>query len=86
MVSFTYHSIAEDPRFDNSHDIKSGYKTETVLCCPICDGGGNVVGVIQFLNKLNGGIFSKIDEETVGQMSSILGPMIAALRSANSKK
>ena len=77
-------NTAEDPRFDPSHDLTSGYKTETVLCMPLCDGRGQVVGVVQFLNKLEGDVFNSIDENTVRQMSCLIGPMIAALRNARS--
>jgi len=76
-------NTAEDPRFDNSHDIKSGYTTQTVLCCPVCDGSGAVVGVVQFLNKLDGKVFTKTDEETVAAMGSLIGPMVAALRKSS---
>ena len=77
---------SQDPRFDKSHDIKSGYTTNTVLAMPIVDATGSVVAVIQFLNKLEGGVFSKTDEDTVTQMSGLIGPVLAALRSKGSNK
>ena len=53
---------------------------------PIVDATGSVVAVIQFLNKLEGGVFSKTDEDTVTQMSGLIGPVLAALRSKGSNK
>jgi len=42
----------EDDRFDSSFDKKSGYRTESVLAAPVRDGQGNIVGVLQVINKL----------------------------------
>jgi signal transduction protein with GAF and PtsI domain len=70
-----------DPRFDKSHDVRSGYTTKTVLCMPIVDGRGIVVGVVQFLNKIQG-VFDQTDEETISQMSNLIGPVVSSLRSA----
>ena len=36
-----------DDRFDPSHDKKTGYKTDTILCQPIQDTSGEIVGVMQ---------------------------------------
>jgi len=37
----------EDSRFDPSFDKKTGYKTNSMLCSPIRDRDGEVVGVLQ---------------------------------------
>ncbi|WP_426754792.1 GAF and HD-GYP domain-containing protein [Myxococcus sp. Y35] len=52
-----------DARFNRSFDISSGYQTKTILCVPMRDAGGEVTGVIQALNKLNGASFDAEDEE-----------------------
>lgn len=52
----------EDPRFDKSIDQKSGFLTRSVLCMPISDQAG-CTGVLQIINKLPAGAFSKTDEE-----------------------
>lgn len=44
----------QDPRFDRAVDRKTGYATRTILCAPIRDAQGEVVGVAQVLNKAGG--------------------------------
>ncbi len=51
-----------DPRFNRSVDLATGYQTKTILCVPMRDASGAVVGVIQALNK-DGGVFNSEDEE-----------------------
>ncbi|CAF1321520.1 unnamed protein product [Adineta steineri] len=51
-----------DTRFNRDIDQKTGYKTKTLLCMPIMIQG-NVIGVVQMINKKNGH-FTKSDEES----------------------
>lgn len=51
-----------DPTFDKSYDEKTGYRTNTILCSPIVDASGKLVGVLQVINKLDG-VFTLEDEE-----------------------
>ncbi|CAF0761005.1 unnamed protein product [Rotaria sordida] len=51
-----------DERFNRDIDQKTGYKTKTLLCMPIMIQG-NVIGVVQMVNKKNGP-FTKSDEES----------------------
>ncbi|CAF0762810.1 unnamed protein product [Rotaria sp. Silwood1] len=51
-----------DKRFNRDIDQKTGYKTKTLLCMPIMIQG-NVIGVVQMVNKRNGH-FTKSDEES----------------------
>ena len=48
--------------FRRDIDQKTGYKTKTLLCMPIMIQG-NVIGVVQMINKKNGH-FTKSDEES----------------------
>ena len=41
----------DDPRFDQSFDKKSGYRTRSLLCVPINDRAGKIVGVLQLLDR-----------------------------------
>lgn len=43
-----------DPRFDRSQDQRSGFRTRSMLCVPIRNRDGRVVGVLQLLNKKTG--------------------------------
>jgi len=50
-----------DLRFNPAFDIKTGYFTRSILCVPIVNQGGKVIGVTQVLNK-RGGPFTNEDE------------------------
>src|SRR6266851_5006483 len=43
-----------DPRFDRTIDEETGYVTQNVLCAPIRTVKGEIIGVLQMLNKKNG--------------------------------
>lgn len=51
-----------DQRFYPAVDLKSGYRTRSILCVPMLGALGGTVGVLQVLNK-HGGPFGKDDEE-----------------------
>jgi adenylate cyclase len=44
----------EDPRFNKTVDQETGFKTEKILCVPIRTPRGEIIGVVQTLNKLVG--------------------------------
>ncbi|MBI2212262.1 MAG: SpoIIE family protein phosphatase [Acidobacteria bacterium] len=48
------HDAYADPRFDPSSDVKSGFKTRSMLSVPIHNRDGAIVGVLQLLNKRSG--------------------------------
>ena len=50
-----------DSRFHSDIDTASGYRTSSMLCTPIRSKTGEIVGVIQLLNK-RGGVFTFEDE------------------------
>ena len=41
----------KDPRFNQNVDKQTGYRTNTILCVPMRSLEGEVVGVLQALNK-----------------------------------
>eukprot|EP01006_Ploeotia_vitrea_P040268 TRINITY_DN66418_c10_g1_i1.p1 TRINITY_DN66418_c10_g1~~TRINITY_DN66418_c10_g1_i1.p1 ORF type:complete len:1178 (+),score=714.93 TRINITY_DN66418_c10_g1_i1:110-3643(+) len=41
----------EDARFNPDIDIKTGYRTRSILCMPMIDHNGEIIGVIQAINK-----------------------------------
>ncbi|MFO7750476.1 MAG: GAF domain-containing protein [Desulfobacteraceae bacterium] len=59
----------EDPRFSPSVDKKTGFKTEMVLCSPVINREGVIIGVVQVINKKKG-VFEKEDEELLSAISS----------------
>ncbi|MCA9429065.1 MAG: GAF domain-containing protein, partial [Candidatus Omnitrophica bacterium] len=58
-----------DDRFNSEIDKKTGYHTKTILCMPVKDREGNVVAVIQAINKI-GGAFSEDDEDFLRALSA----------------
>jgi signal transduction histidine kinase len=57
-----------DPRFNPEVDKKSGYRTNNMLCMPMRNRDGKIIGVFQMLNK-KGGPFTKQDEEFINALS-----------------
>ncbi|XP_025093166.1 cGMP-specific 3',5'-cyclic phosphodiesterase-like isoform X6 [Pomacea canaliculata] len=53
-----------DPRFNQEIDRQTGYKTHSILSMPIVNYEGEVIGVAQIINKIDGDHeFTKQDEE-----------------------
>ncbi len=70
--------VQTDPRFDRATDRKSGYLTESMLCVPIRNSRGRVVGVLQLLNKQTG----RFDAADLEFLDSISDPMAIAIENA----
>jgi adenylate cyclase len=62
----------DDPRFDPTTDQQSGYRTQTVLCMPVFNAKGELIGVTQLINK-NQGTFTNSDEEFLRAFNSQAG-------------
>lgn len=62
----------DDPRFDPSTDRQTGYRTRTVLCMPVHNAKGELIGVTQLINK-NQGTFTTSDEEFLRAFNSQAG-------------
>ncbi|MCR5384626.1 MAG: diguanylate cyclase [Saccharofermentans sp.] len=50
-----------DPDFNKEIDIKTGYRTKSVLVLPVADINGNFIGALQLINKNDG---SGFDDES----------------------
>lgn len=57
-----------DPRFNPEIDRKSGYRTRSILCMPMKNKDGMIVGVFQLLNKRTGP-FRAEDEDILSALS-----------------
>src|SRR5579859_6956616 len=53
-----------DPRFNREVDKRTGYVTHSILCMPMKDASGRIIGVLQLLNKLTGA-FTAEDEQVL---------------------
>ena len=58
-----------DARFNPDVDRETGYRTRTILCLPMRDKGGEILGVFQVLNRRDG-TFGKEDEELLAAVAS----------------
>ena len=65
-----------DNRFNASVDFQGGYVTKAILCAPILDFKGKIVGVLEVINKKDGGVFGKKDEELLQMMNVKIGQAI----------
>jgi sigma-B regulation protein RsbU (phosphoserine phosphatase) len=57
-----------DPRFNPDVDRQTGYRTSTILCMPMKNKDGEIIGVFQLLNK-RGGPFTAEDEQFITALS-----------------
>jgi putative methionine-R-sulfoxide reductase with GAF domain len=60
----------KDPRFNGTSDAKSNFVTKSVICVPLIREG-KVVGILQSLNKKDGGVFSNEDLTIFESLASI---------------
>jgi len=64
----------QDPRFSRDFDMSAGYKTTTLMATPIRDYDGEIVAVLQAINK-NFGVFTPEDKiliENIGIHTGIV--------------
>ncbi|QDG51859.1 GAF domain-containing protein [Persicimonas caeni] len=58
-----------DPRFNPDVDAQTGYKTRNMLCQPVRNQEGHIIGVVQVLNR-NSGDFTIQDENLLSAIAS----------------
>jgi signal transduction histidine kinase len=58
-----------DPRFNPEVDKHTGFQTRSILCAPMRNARGQVIGVFEVLNK-QGGEFTALDEHLLTSLSS----------------
>ena len=65
----------QDSRFSSAHDKSTGYRTTSILCTPVFDPFGQLVAVLQCINKAPeaGGTFTDIDQVLVENLSRHVG-------------
>ena len=59
-----------DPRFNRDVDQQTGFLTRSLLCAPVRTPKGQVIGVLQVLNKKQG-CFTQEDLELLEEMTSL---------------
>ena len=71
--------VSQDPRFTGRQDQASGFKTKSVLCVPMV-AGGDLIGVIEVLNKKAGADFNEVDKGLLESLASLAALAIANAR------
>ncbi|KAH9144946.1 hypothetical protein AeRB84_011119 [Aphanomyces euteiches] len=63
-----------DDRFDKvkTWDERTKYRTKSILAMPIIGSTGNLLGVIQMINKAGGTTFKAMDEEYIASVSQLI--------------
>jgi Nif-specific regulatory protein len=59
----------QDPRFHKDIDLRSGYRTRSLLAVPLSKHEGEIIGAFEVLNKKTG-TFSKDDEEILKALAA----------------
>jgi putative nucleotidyltransferase with HDIG domain len=77
----------QDPRFDKGWDLRTGFRTRTVLCTPLLAQTGEIIGVLQVLNKKDDR-FTAYDAQLLSAFASQAATAVenAQLHEANRKQ
>lgn len=63
----------EDPRFNPDVDKKTGYLTKSILCMPVTNSNGKVIGAYQVINKIGEEEETAFDEYDVKYLALAAG-------------
>ena len=69
--------VYQDQRFDATSDVKTGYKTKNMVCAPIKTVKGEIIGVVQTLNKT----FGEFTAENLEMLEALSTQAAIALQS-----
>jgi len=69
----------QDPRFNRDVDLRTGFRTRSVLCLPLHDRSGEVFAVTQLLNRRDGQPFDADDEKRYADFAASLGVLLESL-------
>jgi serine/threonine protein kinase len=69
----------QDTRFDKRTDASSGFKTATLLAAPMRTPSGEIVGVVEILNKRRRA-FTREDEEFLAEVATHAALAVASVR------
>jgi len=77
--SVLVNDVTTDERFTGQQDLSSGFKTKSVLCVPM-QAGGELVGVLEVLNKKVSEGFSDADRSLLESLASLAALAITNAR------
>ena len=67
----------KDDRFNKNVDIRTGFRTKSILCTPLRTVSGKIIGVSQLLNKID----SKFSEEDLELLEAMTAQAAIAIQS-----
>ncbi|APZ91473.1 sigma-54 interaction domain-containing protein [Fuerstiella marisgermanici] len=70
----------EDPRFNQEVDQRSGYRTRNLICVPLRDADGDVVGAFEGINRNDRQPFTEDDVECLQQLGTQAAVAVRNLR------
>ena len=68
----------EDERFNQEIDKQTGYLTKSILCMPVTNGNGKVIGAYQAINKIGQKEFSEQDAKYLSMAAVFCGKILEA--------
>ncbi|HEY2944103.1 MAG TPA: ATP-binding cassette domain-containing protein [Vicinamibacteria bacterium] len=73
-------SAYDEPLFNREVDQRTGYRTRNILCMPVVDDEGRVLGALSALNKAGGGRFDEGDEQRFREFASSMTVILETWR------
>jgi Nif-specific regulatory protein len=70
--------VTKDPRFDPSTDKRTGYTTRSMLAVPMRDKDGQIMGVLQILNKKSKKAFDLTDENLLVLLAARISVIVTS--------
>jgi putative ABC transport system ATP-binding protein len=77
---FNVPSAYDEPLFNREVDLRTGYRTRNILCMPVFDSKGQVLGALQALNKAGGAEFDAGDEKRFQDFAASLTVILETWR------
>jgi adenylate cyclase len=65
-----------DPDFHREIDVRTGYRTKSLLCVPIRNRQGSVFAVAQVINRQDAERFDAADEHRLGDFAASIGVIL----------
>jgi len=65
-----------DPDFHADVDVRTGYRTRSLLCVPVRNRQGSVFAVVQVINRRDADRFDAADERRLGEFGASIGVIL----------
>ncbi len=69
-----------DPRFNPDFDRSNNYITRSILCTPVRNTNGDIMGAIEVLNRVDGASFTQKDRQMLEAFASLAGVALTNAR------